>query len=85
MVWVVVIFCQVTYAVKLYIAKDYSASGFLQVWSQPAGFGRGVIEVTGYVAGGPTWDSGALGDPPTSPGIDWRCPRLSRRVWVIAK
>ena len=33
-VWVVVFVCQVTSAVKLYIAKDYSASGFLQVWSQ---------------------------------------------------
>ena len=30
----VVVVCQVTSAVKLYIAKDYSTDGFLQVWSQ---------------------------------------------------
>ena len=33
-VWVVIIVCSVTSAVKLYISKDYSEAGFLQAWSQ---------------------------------------------------
>ena len=33
-VWVVCIVCSITSAVKLYLSKDYSEEGFLQVWSQ---------------------------------------------------
>ena len=33
-VWVVCIVCSITSAVKLYLSRDYSEEGFLQVWSQ---------------------------------------------------
>ncbi len=33
-VWVVVIVCSCTSAVKLYLSRDYSAEGFLQAWTQ---------------------------------------------------
>ena len=33
-VWIVCVVCSVTSAVKLYLSRDYSEEGFMQVWSQ---------------------------------------------------
>ena len=33
-IWVAVFGCSVSSAVKLYVCKDYSEEGFLQVWHQ---------------------------------------------------